>query len=61
MLSKPMVMLGLHFPLQAVAASAIQAVMAGSCQRILSVPPNMRSADDIDTLSDLLGELEVSW
>jgi hypothetical protein len=47
--------------LQAVAATALQALLAAAARPLLQVPPGKRSADEVECLAELLAGLEVSW
>ncbi len=40
-------------------AAAVQGIMAGCCRRVLQLPVQLRSADDVETLAELLRHLEV--
>jgi hypothetical protein len=45
--------------LQAVAATALQSLLAAAARPLLQVPPGKRSADEVECLAELLAGLEV--
>jgi thiamine pyrophosphate-dependent acetolactate synthase large subunit-like protein len=45
---------------QQLAAAAVQAVLAAACRPILRVGGRARTAEEVDTLAELLSGLEVS-